>query len=850
MIKMKNIITTLFLSLLVSVSIAAQDAFYFDGKGELDPSIPTPESFFGFKIGESLVRYDKVIEYFRLLADVSDRASLEVLGKTYEHREQVALTITSPENHEDLENIRQEHLKLVDPSAPADLENQKVIVHLGYNVHGGEIAGTDASVVTAYYLVASQNPEIVKALDESVIFVEPALNPDGRDRAANFINGFQSSAPVTDPVDVGHGTGFTPHRGNHFWADLNRDWLPLTHVESQNRVAFYHKWYPNIFMDFHEMGSGSSYYFEPSPLNTWDPSIPQSTYEVLHVALAKYFSKALDDIGSLYFTKEVFTNLFPIYGSTYPDYQGGAGTTLEVGTTSGVAIETDAGIRTFSRNIRDNFEVGVASVIAGLKEKEVFLSHQKEFFESALAEAEKRNEKAIVFGSEKDKNINRLFLNHLLQHNIKVYELTEDFSQDNKTFKAGSAYVIPYKQAQYYLLNFIFSELTEYDDPAFMDITAPSTAYGYGVPFVKVTQSLKQGSEVTSLPEWEGRVEGRSDYAYAFEYLDYLAPKTLYYLQENGVQVRVSQKTFTTRTTEGTKDFSRGSIVIPVHYQEVSPEKLYQLLNEAASLSGITISAITGGLSTDGIDLGSNNIRVLKKPEVAAITDGGYNWTGVGEFWWLLSERLGVPLTKIGAHQIENVDINRYTSIVLFSAPKFSERFLERLKDWIERGGTLITIGAASDWAVAARLSSGLIPDTTQDTSADQNYVPYARSSHDRISGAVLKASLNLDHPLTYGFESDEFFTLKTKVGGFPKSVHENGVVLQTVSGDPVDGYIPEGLRADLEDNRIIVSANRGRGSIVLFSESPTFRGYYLAPGRILTNAIFFGAGDPRWRRW
>lgn len=847
---MKKIFIILFLFLLANVSIFGQDEYYFGEKGELDPSVPTPESFFGFKIGQSLVRYDKVIEYFRLLAEVSDRASLEVLGRTYEHREQVVLTITSPENQGNLENIRQQHLKLVDPHGSASLDDQKIIVHLGYNVHGGEIAGTDASVVTAYYLVASQDPEILRALEESVVFVEPALNPDGRDRAANYINGFQSAVPVADPADQGHGSGITPHRGNHFWTDLNRDWLPLTHVESQNRVAFYHKWYPNIYMDFHEMGSGSSYYFEPSPLNTWDSSIPQSTYEVLHVALAEYFSKALDDIGSLYFTKEVFTNLFPIYGSTYPDFQGGAGTTLEVGSTSGVVIETDAGIRTFSRNIRDNFEVGLASIRAALKEKEVFLAHQKEFFESALTEAEKSDKKYIVFGSEKDKSINRIFLNHLLQHKINVYELTDDFSQDGKEFKAGSAYVIPYKQAQFYLLNSIFSERTEFEDPAFMDISAPSTAYGFGVPFVKVNQLVKEGAAVTSVPELKGKVENQSDYAYAFDYLDYLAPKTLYYLQENGVKARVSQKAFTTSTTVGPKEFSRGSIVIPVHYQEVSSEKLYQLLNEAASLSGITISAITGGLSIDGIDLGSNNIRVLKKPEVAAITEGGYNWTGVGEVWWLLSERLGVPLTKISAQQIENADINRYTSIVLFSAPRFSKKFINRLEDWIENGGALITIGTASDWAITSQLSSGFIPDTAQTASAVENHSPFSRSQNERISGAVFRASLNLESPLTYGFETEEFFTLKTKVGGFPQTLQESGVVLQTTSGDPVDGYIPDGLSPKLEDNRLIVSVNRGRGSIVLFSESPTFRGYYLAPGRILTNAIFFGAGDPRRRRW
>src|SRR5690625_3183905 len=200
---MKNIYIILFLSLLTNVSIFGQDEYYFGGNGDLASSCSTPVSFFGFNSGLALVRYDNVIEYFNLLADASDRVSLEVSGTPYEGRQQVALIITSPEHQQNLEQIRQKHLKLVDPDASVDIADQKIVVHLGYNVHGGEIAGTDASVVTAYYLVASQDPEILEALDESVIFVEPALNPDGRDRAANYINGFHSSVPVADPVDQG-----------------------------------------------------------------------------------------------------------------------------------------------------------------------------------------------------------------------------------------------------------------------------------------------------------------------------------------------------------------------------------------------------------------------------------------------------------------------------------------------------------------------------------------------------------------------------------------------------------------------------------------------------------------------
>ena len=249
---MKKINYLIIAFLLTTATLFAQDEYFFAGKGKLNPSIPTPESFFGFRIGTALVRYDKVVEYFKLLASKSDRASLQVFGKTWEEREQVKLFVTSPENQRNLEKIRVEHLKLVDPEANADISNQKIIVELGYNVHGGEIAGTDASVVAAYFLVASEDPEIIKQLDQAVVLIEPSENPDGRERAANYINGFHSWPPVTDPSDREHNSGLTPFRGNHFWTDLNRDWLALSQIESRNRVAFYHKWYPNVYLDYHK----------------------------------------------------------------------------------------------------------------------------------------------------------------------------------------------------------------------------------------------------------------------------------------------------------------------------------------------------------------------------------------------------------------------------------------------------------------------------------------------------------------------------------------------------------------------------------------------------------------------
>jgi len=861
---MKKTVIILATILLTVANLSAQDEYYFGGRGKLNPNIPTPESFFGFRIGSSLVRYDKVVEYFKLLADKSDRASYQVFGTSWEDREQIKLFVTSPENQKNLEQIRLEHLKLVDPEANVDFSKQKVIVELAYNVHGGEIAGTDASVLAAYFLVASEDPDIVKRLDEAVILIEPSQNPDGRERAANYINGFHSTPPVADPADVEHGSGITPHRGNHFWNDLNRDWLPLSQVESRNRVAFYHKWYPNVYLDYHEMGSSSSFYFEPSPPSTWNNILPRSNYEQLNGILAKYFSASLNSIGSLFYTKESFTNLSPIYGSTYPDYEGGVGTTLEIGSTSGVLLETAQGLRSFAKNLRDNFVTSIAAVKAATDEKSVFLNYQKEFFKSALTQADKLATKSIVFGSAEDKSINSLFVNFLLQHKIKVYELASSFSQDGKRFEPGSAYIVHLRQPQFRVLQSIFeeNETNGFDSKTtFYDISGWSIVHGYGIPFAKSKVAVKEGNEVTKTPEIKGYVTARSELAYAFGWQDYLAPKALYYLQSKGVIPRVTQQPFTAKTETGNQKFEQGSIIIPVAYQTITSDELFKVLNEAAALANITVYAINDGFSVSGIDLGSNNIRALKKPVVAAITGG--NWTSIGELWALLGNTHNIPLVKINGQTADRVDLSKYTSIIL-TGGQLSPELTAKITDWVDNGGTLIALSGATQFAnsLANQPQRGFGAEfgapqgggrasARRDSSSANPAAATARRGGDgfgsRLTGIIVKSELNLQHPLSYGFTSKDFYTLKTTSTSLPQTA-TNNVVLKIEKGEILNGYATQEALAELNSNIVISTIIRGSGSVVLFGESPTYRGYWLAPGRILTNAVFFGGGAPRGR--
>ncbi|MDQ3534060.1 MAG: hypothetical protein M3421_00360 [Bacteroidota bacterium] len=288
-----------------------QSSYYFPKAQVFDENIPTPESFLGYQIGARQTRYDRVVAYMEELARKSDRVTIETIGYTYEHRPQVIVTITTPENHSKLQVIQQEHLQLANPTKAApELANMPVLVHLGYNVHGNESSSTEVSMLTAYYLAANKDAQTERHLEEAVIFIDPALNPDGRDRHTNWVSMHQGDPSVSDPADREHNEVWPGGRGNHYWFDLNRDWLPLVHVESKNRMAFFHKWLPNIYIDFHEMGTNATYFFEPTKTNSSENRlIPRNNYDGLNNLMARYHAAALDELGSLYFTKEQFDNI-------------------------------------------------------------------------------------------------------------------------------------------------------------------------------------------------------------------------------------------------------------------------------------------------------------------------------------------------------------------------------------------------------------------------------------------------------------------------------------------------------------------------------------------------------------
>ncbi|MEM9858455.1 MAG: M14 family zinc carboxypeptidase, partial [Bacteroidota bacterium] len=623
---------------------SAQDYFY-KAYEPFDTSIPTPEKFLGYAIGEYHTRHDRIVAYLEKLAEVSDRATITYYGQTHELRKLVILNISDPSNHKSLEAIRDKHLEVVDPSTTvSDFSDLPIFINLGYNVHGNEPSGAEAALLTAYTLVASQNSSILNYLREAVVFIDPTINPDGRDRHTQWANTYRGNPLVTDPMDAEHNEMWPRGRTNHYWFDLNRDWLLAIHPESRGKLTWYHQWYPNVVTDFHEMGTNSTYFFEPMKANaSKDPIIPKENYTTLNHTFARYFKEDLDKIGSFYFTKEVFDGTYPGYGSSYPDLQGGLALLFEQASSRGHAQETEMGKITFPFTIRNQYISSLATIRASVENKDLLYDYQQDFFKSALSKSSKSSIKGYVFGDDKDKNRTQAFIDKLLIHKIKVYELGNAVTRNGYKYEPGSAFVVPTNQEQYRMVQTMFETYNEYVDSVFYDASGWSVVNFYNLPYAELTGSFSKGKEITAeTNSVKTSSFVSSAYAYVIPYEDYNATAALYHLQEGGVRVKAAFKPFALKGAA----YDYGTLMIPVSKQKIKSDSLYNLLQVASKKWNVEVVPISTGYVASGIDLGSRYFRNIQKPKALMWIGGSTSSYEAGEVWHLLDTRMNMPVTK------------------------------------------------------------------------------------------------------------------------------------------------------------------------------------------------------------
>jgi len=826
-----------------SNAASAPLSYYFnEAERSFDPAIPTPEEFLGYEIGAHHTRHDRIVAYLEELARLSDRAVYRSLGESYERRPLPILTVTSPANHARLEEIRQTHLRASeDPSIPAG--DRPVIVHLAYGVHGGETSGPEAALLTAYWLVAGTSPEVLRALEEGVYHVEPVQNPDGRERHTVWVNGNRSLQLSADPLDREHNEGFPGGRTNHYQYDLNRDWLPLENPENRVKVDFHHGWRANVVTDVHEMGTNATYYFEPSkPYGSWNPLIPQRLYTGITLDFAEHYRRHLDEIGSLYFTKEQFDNTYPGYGSTYPKFLGGFALTFEQASSrGGIQESTHHGVLTYAFSIRNQHRTGLATVRGALEHRQTLLEYQQEFFATALSEADAFPVKGYLWGDPHDATRNRLFLEFLLRHRLEVYELGSTVTQDGHAFEPGSAWVVPTRQPHYRLVRSIFETTDTYADSTFYDASTWTVSLAYGVPQAELRRaSLPLGGRVTQPPAPPAATVPRSHYVYLLDWSDTNAPKALYWLQARGVRAEVATQPFTLATHQGPRAFVRGSISIPVQVQTLGGDELHALIQEAARESGVTFQSASTGYALAGVDLGSAAFRPILPPRILLVA-GGEGST----LWHLLDTKVGVPLTRIEAGDFSRADLTRYTVIVVPSGglPVEGEP-LEELRRWVRRGGTLVAVRGGVTWAVG----NGFTPNVVlQEADAPEEAVrrdwgDAGALASQAIGGSIWQADLDITHPLGFGYHRRELAVWRDHSIFLAPSRNSFSTVAQLTDDPHLSGYISPRNRERLRNSPSVVADRLGGGSVVLLADQPNHRGYWYGTNRLFLNALFFGA--------
>ena len=841
--KLNRHMKKLVLSVLLSISFIsfAQEkldlSYYLPQNISYDASIPTPKDVIGHEVGEWHVTHDKLMFYMQTLAKASDRMTIETRGETFEGRPILLLTITTPKNHQNIEQIRTAHVALTESGTDANTSNMPVVVYQGFSIHGNEPSGSNASLAYAYYLAAAQGPEIEAMLDKMVILLDPSFNPDGLQRFAYWANTNKSINLVADNNEREYHEVWPGGRTNHYWFDMNRDWLPVQLPESRARVESFHKWMPNILTDHHEMGTNSTFFFQPGEPMRTHPLTPDMNQELTR-EIGTYHAKALDKIGSLYYSEEGYDDYYYGKGSTFPDVNGSIGILFEQGSSRGHIQESENGLLTFPFTVRNQFTTALSTIEAANNMREKILNYQQKYYRDIKTEASRNKIKGIVFGDSKD-GAKAWHLAEILQrHKIKFHELANDATINGKSYTKGTSYIVPMNQKNPRLIQGMFEKRTTFKDSLFYDVSAWTFPLAFNVDYAELTTLSNAGPEITKLAPLSGSVSAKSNYAYLFEWNEYYTPKALNAITQKGIRAKVAKSRF---TVEG-KTYDYGTIMVPVQNQDLNATELHEFMQKVATESNLTVTSVGTGL-TKGIDLGSNDFDPIKKQKVAIIVGEGVRSYDAGEIWHLFDTRYKMELTKIDVSYLRSVDLSKYTDIILPSANgnAINKSNTDKIMDWVKGGGTLIGYRNMAEWF---NKNEFMKLEFKKDTLVGNN-INFEQKNDFRgaqvTGGAIFEANLDRTHPINFGYKNTNIALFRnTNVYIKPDKNSYNNPIVYT--NDPLlSGYISEENLEMLKNSVPFQIQSLGKGKVVAFTDNTNFRAFWYGTNKLLMNAIFFG---------
>jgi len=788
--------------------------------------IQSPSEFLGYELGDSFTRHHKVVEYYQQLAAADpDRVVLEKYGETNEGRPLYLVFLGSKDIISNREAIRENHLK----SLVGESTNDHSIVWLSYNVHGNESVSTEASMKTAFELLTAKRDY----LENTLVIIDPCINPDGRDRYVNWYNQTKNNRIQPDPNSAEHFEPWHSGRTNHYVFDLNRDWVWMTQVESQARLPQYQKWQPQIHVDFHEQGVDQPYYFAPAaePLHEVITDFQRQFQDEIGRNHAKYF----DANGWLYFTKERFDLLYPSYGDTYPTYHGAIGMTYEQGGSgrAGLAIRNSEGnLLTLKDRIAHHFTTGISTVEMASKNGERLQKEMANFVQDGLDDP-----KTYVLSGDTDnlKALTQLLDKHQITYGRGKGSLVSGYdyrTQTQKRIKADeNSLIIPAGQVKNKLIHVLFEPNTKLSDSITYDITAWSLPFAYDVNALlsskKVPFSTRESvNTLNTIP--------KDAYAYVMDYQGFAGQKALAALLDRGMTVRTSYSDF---KVDGVSFHAGASILLAAENKN-----LENALAEISEEFEVEFKGVSTGFVDSGKDFGSPSVTKTKAAKVALFKGEGISSYNFGEWWYFLENDLNYPVTVLNTEYLRYYDLDNYDVLIMPDGNyrNFNDNTLSEIEKWVSAGGKLI----AQSGALSAlnRQGSFNIKSKERDRSSTDPLLPYELQEREGmknyITGAIFKTKVDTTHPVAYGYSSN-YYGLKLNSNAYELLPSGN---LASFEADttPIAGFAGSNTLEPLSNSLFIGAENHGRGNVIYFTDNPVFRGFWYGAKRFVANAIFF----------
>ena len=839
--------------------------------------IPSFADVTGHEFGERITQHHQAVRYLQTLAESSDRVRIMEQGETWEGRLLLAAIVTAPSNHERIDEIRQAAHRLADPriTGPAEaatiIQNQPVIIWYGGSIHGFELSGAEGLLKMLDHLATRSDAATLEVLENAVIIIDPMLNPDGRDAFAHLNHENLGREP--NPSRQDWANDFTSwqaqkFRTGHYYFDTNRDWFAHTQRETQARVPTILAWLPQVVVDAHEMGSDREFFFDPGT-DPYAPYFPQHSRDWFEI-FSRAYAAAFDSAGFEYTTRELFDYFYPGYTTAFGDFQGAVGMLYEQGSSRGLALTRfDESLRTLADALEQQYVAAWTAARTAVRERSTLLSDYYDSHRADIADGATGIRRYLIAPEGDPLHVAEL-VNLLMRNGIEVHSLAQPARLNNvidrtgvalggRDFPAGT-YVIEAAQPRVRLIRMLLEpevptpqeflreareRIERAESPRFYDITAWSLPLlfnvgGYSSRDAGNLSVERLTGQVVPLAAAPADQPG---YAYLIDGSRTASLGALYHLKAQGYRAAVLREP----SRIAGRDVAGGTIVVRVGQNDAS---VHDAVREVAERFALEVGGTNTGLADPGFPvLGTVDAGITaRKPEIAILAEDPVRGYSFGWAWYTLDRQYEIPVTVLRVSSVADTRLDPFNTLVVPSASgkalteALGEDGVERIKNWVADGGTLVTIGAATDFAREVELIS-----LRSWYDVEEN----KEAQHFDVPGAIFNVSLDEHHWLTSGYadgpppvlvDSDRIYLAPE---GPPSSRKRVVASYGGTGGFKLSGHAWDESLERLEDAVFLYEERVERGRVIAFAEDVNFRAYWRGANRLFLNAVVLGPSAP-----